>query len=72
MDPWVSPIVTCNGDKYFLSFVDDCMHFIWMFPLKTKDEITAILSYFQCMIGYQFGVTIKAFQDGEGSSNKLL
>lgn len=69
MDIWVSPIVSYNGDRYFLFIKDDCSRFIWIFPLKTKDE-TAFLSYLKFTVEQQFVVSIKSFQTDVGTDFK--
>ena len=50
------------GYRYFLTIVDDCTRFTWIYLLKQKsDAIVAIPQFFN-MISNQFNSTIKVFR----------
>jgi hypothetical protein len=46
LDLWISPIVSVSGYKYYLVILDDCTHYLWMFPLKLTSDTFIILSNF--------------------------
>jgi hypothetical protein len=37
-DIWTSPILSTNGYKYYVIFVDDFSRYMWLFPLKQKSD----------------------------------
>lgn len=34
-----SPITSCNGTCYYVTFVDDFTRFTWFFPIKNMSQI---------------------------------
>ncbi|KAJ9535134.1 hypothetical protein OSB04_un001787 [Centaurea solstitialis] len=38
-DIWNSPILSTNGHKYYILFLDDFTNFLWTFPLGHKQRI---------------------------------
>lgn len=62
-----APLLSSNGNKYYLSFVDAYTRFMWIFPLKTKSNAFPTLLVFKKLVENQLDVTIKAIQtDYEG------
>ena len=55
--PYHTP--TYNGMRYFLTIVDDCTRFTWVYLLHNKSEATNHLVQFFTLIETQFGKTIK-------------
>ena len=54
--------ISYTGHRYFLTLVDDCTHFTWVYLLKNKyDAISVILKFFN-MISTQFNANIKVFR----------
>jgi hypothetical protein len=66
LDLWTSPIVSVSGYKYYLVILDDCIHYLWTFPLKLKSDTFTILSNFFAYVSTQFGCTMKAIQCDNG------
>ena len=50
------------GHRYFLTLVDDCTRFTWVFLLKQKSKVTTIIPNFFNMIATQFDKKIKEFR----------
>ena len=50
--PFSTP--TIDGCKFFLTIVDDCSRCTWVYLLKHKSQIQAILEQFYLMIEAQF------------------
>ena len=50
------------GHRYFLTLVDDCTRFCWVYLMKQKSDVHHLLPRFYAMIGTQFGLPIKQFR----------
>jgi histone deacetylase 1/2 len=62
-----APIKSSTGYTYFLTCVDACTRFIWVYPLKLKSETLTKFTQFKSMVELQFGCKIKVVQtDGGG------
>jgi GAG-pre-integrase domain len=46
-DLWGSPIVSKDGYRYYVLFVDDFTHYTWIYVLHTKDELCKVFSLFK-------------------------
>lgn len=69
-----TPITSCQGFKYYTSFIDDHSRFTWIFPLKRKLELYECFLKFHKTINTQFDKKIEIFQSdggGEFTSTKL-
>lgn len=53
---------TYDGKRYFLTLVDDCSRFTWLYLLKQKSDAAAAIIKFFTMIKTQFGKTIKCLR----------
>ncbi|GAB2294442.1 hypothetical protein Dimus_038297 [Dionaea muscipula] len=67
-DVWgPSPVVSIDGYRYYVLFIDDYTRFTWMFPMKNKHEV---FTHFQTLFAYvttQFTSVIKILRsDGGG------
>lgn len=58
--PYSSP--TRSGHKYFLTLVDDCTWFTWVYLMKQKSDVLAIIPKFFSLVETQFNKVIKAFK----------
>jgi hypothetical protein len=63
---WTSPVISVSGYKYYLIILDDCSHFLWMFPLKLKSDTFLTLSHFFAYAHTQFGASIKTVKCDNG------
>lgn len=62
-----SPVVSTQGFKYYVIFIDNHSRFTWFFPLKLKSDFLSVFVRFQTMVENQFQSKIKQFQfDGGG------
>ena len=67
MDIWGPCVVnSMNGDKYFLTIVDDHSKFTWLYLMKSKAETHIHLINFVSMIKTQFQKTIKIIRTDNG------
>lgn len=53
---------TNQGYKYFLTIVDDCSRFVWIFLMQHKSDVASILNQFFNTIHTQFSRKIKAIR----------
>lgn len=42
-----APLLSKQGFKYYLNFLDDHSRFSWIFPLKTKNEVIHVFKQFK-------------------------
>nr|AOG75315.1 integrase [Mirabilis jalapa]AOW44033.1 integrase [Mirabilis jalapa] len=65
-DLWTSPVSSCSGYKYYLLFLDDFTHYLWVFPLRAKSEVYAKFVQFHVYVRTQFSLPIKILQCDNG------
>lgn len=65
-DLWTSPVASVSGYKYYLVILDDCSHYLWIFPLSLKSETFTTLANFFSYMSTQFGCTVKSVQCDNG------
>ncbi|KAL5557118.1 hypothetical protein UlMin_039354 [Ulmus minor] len=51
-----------SGYRFFLTLVDDCTRFTWIFLLKQKSDVGVIIPKFFNMVTTQFNANIKVFR----------
>ena len=56
------PIFSTTGARYYISFLDDSIKFLWLFPLKLKSDALPIFQKFQPAVERQFNTKIKVIQ----------
>ncbi|PKU75882.1 Retrovirus-related Pol polyprotein from transposon TNT 1-94 [Dendrobium catenatum] len=67
-DVWgPSPSTSCQGYRYYVSFIDNFSKFTWVYPLIHKSEVFQKFCEFQKMIKCQFKTDIRILRtDGGG------
>ncbi|GLU00649.1 hypothetical protein SLE2022_179980 [Rubroshorea leprosula] len=65
-DVWTSPVVSFTGIRYYLLFLDDYSHYLWIYPLQSKSQVFQAFLRFSAYVSTQFGARIKAFQCDNG------
>lgn len=55
-------VSSTHGYKYFLSIVDYCSHFTWIFLMKNKSETRSFLREFHVFVHNQFHANIKCIK----------
>ncbi|GKV44212.1 hypothetical protein SLEP1_g51411 [Rubroshorea leprosula] len=63
---WTSPVESFTGLKYYLLFLDDYSHYLWVYPLHSKSQAFHYFLRFSAYVSTQFGARIKAFQCDNG------
>ncbi|KAL4588677.1 hypothetical protein LXL04_001570 [Taraxacum kok-saghyz] len=71
-DVWTSPVTSNSGIKYYVIFLDDFSHFVWVYPLRAKSDVFDKFVHFRSFVKNQFETDIKSFQcDNGGEYNNL-
>ena len=62
------PILTTsmNGSKYFLTFIDDCSRYCWIYFLKKKYEVFETFKIFKSLAENTLGKKIKSLISDNG------
>ncbi|GKC20308.1 ribonuclease H-like domain-containing protein [Tanacetum coccineum] len=68
MDLW-GPyrVISSEGFKYFLTIVDDYTRSVWVYLIKSKDEVSHFITVFYNLIENQFNKKIKVFRSDNGT-----
>ena len=67
-----SPIVSCNGFRYYVHFIDEFSRFSWIYFLRTKDEVVHVFALFKAQVENLFGTSIKTLQSDGGTEFKPI
>ena len=65
-DVWTYPIISTNGFKYYVIFVDHFTRYIWFYPLKQKSEVKDIFIRFKALVEKHFDKPIKTLYFDNG------
>ncbi|KAI5323180.1 hypothetical protein L3X38_032252 [Prunus dulcis] len=67
-DVWgPSAVAAVGGYRYFLTIIDDCTHYMWVFPLINKLEVASIFIRFHAYIVTYYQAQVQFLQsDGGG------
>ncbi|XP_019100085.1 PREDICTED: uncharacterized protein LOC104779870 isoform X1 [Camelina sativa] len=69
-DLWKSPVSSISGVKYYLIFLDDFSHYVWVYPLKQKSDAFSRFLHFSAIVRTQFHHGISFLQcDNSGEFN---
>ncbi|XP_039065619.1 uncharacterized protein LOC120211068 [Hibiscus syriacus] len=72
-DVWgPAPVCSTDGFRYYVSFVDVCSRYTWMYLLKRKSEVAQCLLDFAKFVEVQFGYKIKALHSYGGGEYQSL
>ena len=66
-DVWTSPVVSVNGYKYYVIFVDHNTKYIWFYPLKNKsDHVKEVFIRYKAIVEKRFEKPIKTLYSENG------
>ena len=57
-----SPHISSDGYIYYMYFIDDYNHYIWIFPLKAKSDAYKLFVQFNVYEERKFAAKIKCLQ----------
>ena len=67
-------VETLGGNKYFVTFIDDASQKVWVYVLKTKDQVFEHFKKFHAMVERERGKPLKCLRsddEGEYTSNEF-
>ena len=65
-DVWISPVVSYDGYKYYVIFVDHFTCYIWLYHLKQKSDVHDIFICFKALVEKHFERSIITFYKDNG------
>jgi hypothetical protein len=66
-DVWTCPMVSINGMKYFVTFIDSFSHMTWVYLMKHKDEVFKCFQHFCALVKGQFNTQVKMIRTDNGT-----
>ncbi|CAA0834695.1 Unknown protein [Striga hermonthica] len=63
VDPWKWSL---GGSRYFVTFIDDASRKLWVYFLRTKDEVFKYFKRFHAMVERQTGKPLKCLRSDNG------
>jgi hypothetical protein len=67
-----SPVVSSNGNKYYVSFIDAFSRFTWLFPIQCKYNVLSVFHKFHTMVERLFNTKTKQVQTDWGGEFRSL
>jgi transposase InsO family protein len=64
-----------SSSEYFITFIDDCTRYTWIYPMKCKDEAFDKFTEWKAMVEKSTGLQVKAIRSdngGEYLSSKFI
>jgi transposase InsO family protein len=59
-------VPTLGGNRYFVTFIDDASRKVWVYLLKTKDQVFDIFQQFHAMVERETGKQLKCLRTDNG------
>jgi hypothetical protein len=53
-DVWMSPILSSDGFKYYVIFVDHFTKYVWFYPLKRKSDVDEVFTRYKAIVENYF------------------
>ena len=60
------PTKSINGCRYFLTFIDDCSRYCWIYFMKQKSKVFETFKVFKAMVENSFNKNIKSIRSNGG------
>ncbi|KAI5350578.1 hypothetical protein L3X38_003469 [Prunus dulcis] len=68
-----APCVAYGGYRYYVSIIDDCTRYLWIFPLFHKSDVYLVFVKFHAFITNHFHASVQYLQsDGGGEYNSIV
>jgi Integrase core domain len=72
-DVWgPAPLISHNGFRYYVLFIDDYTRFTWIYFMKSKDESVHVFSLFKSQIENLLNASIKILRSDGGTEYKSI
>ena len=66
-DVWTCPIVSINGMKYFVTFIDCYSRMTWVYLMRHKDEVFQCFKNFYAYVKNHFNVQVQVIRTDNGT-----
>ena len=66
-DVWTCPVVSINGMKYFVTFIDCFTRMTWVYLMKHKSEVFKCFRDFCALVKNQFNTQVKMIRTDNGT-----
>ncbi|XP_042982037.1 uncharacterized protein LOC122311522 isoform X1 [Carya illinoinensis] len=72
-DVWgPAPVLSREGFRYYVTFLDDFTRYTWWFPLIQKSDVLSVFIQFQKQVELQFNSKIQSLQSDWGGEYRAL
>jgi len=72
-DVWgLSPTLSMNKNRYYVSSVDDYSKFNWVFPISAKSDVLPVFIKFVAHVERLFSCKLKVIQTDGGGEFRVL
>lgn len=72
-DVWgPAPVLSSDGSRYYVSFLDNFSKFCWLYPISSKFDVQALFLWFQNNVERQFDRKIKILHTNGGGEFRAL
>ncbi|PKA62506.1 Retrovirus-related Pol polyprotein from transposon TNT 1-94 [Apostasia shenzhenica] len=65
-DVWTSPIHSVDNFKYYVIFVEHYTHYIWLYPLARKSDVSVVFPRFKALVENFFQTKIATLYSDNG------
>lgn len=65
-DLWTSPIISVDGFKYYVIFVDHFTRYTWLYPLKQKSQVSEVFTRFKSLVENRFQCKLRTLYTDNG------
>ena len=65
-DVWSSPLISIDGFKYYVIFVDHFTRYTWFYPLKQKSQVLDVFTRFKALVENQFQTKLRTLYTDNG------
>ena len=65
-DVWTSPVISSNGFKYYVIFVDHFTKYIWFYPLHRKSDVHEVFKRYKTIVENYFHHKITTLYSDNG------
>jgi hypothetical protein len=66
------PCLTHTGFHYWLTLINDCTHYCWIYLLKKKNEALPVFKLFKAQVEKQYGYLICILQEDKGVNSLAM
>ena len=66
-DLWTSPVQSLSGIRYYVLFLDQFSHFLWVYPIRSKAEVFSKFHLFFKYVENQFKTKVQTLQCDNGT-----